>query len=46
MYHYVRPLKKSKYPEINGLELSGFIRQLEYFKKKFNGGRTTKEKLH
>jgi peptidoglycan/xylan/chitin deacetylase (PgdA/CDA1 family) len=35
MYHYVRPIKNSKYPEIKGLELDGFIRQIEYFKKNF-----------
>ena len=35
MYHYVRPLKNSKYPEIKGLELDGFIRQMEFFKKNF-----------
>ena len=32
MYHYVRPIKKSKYPNINGLEISDFIKQLNYFK--------------
>ena len=35
MYHYVRPIKKSQYPEIKGLELEGFIRQLNYFQKNF-----------
>lgn len=35
MYHYVRPIKNSKYPEIKGLELDGFIRQMEFFKKNF-----------
>jgi peptidoglycan/xylan/chitin deacetylase (PgdA/CDA1 family) len=35
MYHYVRPIKNSKYPEIKGLELDGFIRQIEFFKKNF-----------
>ena len=33
MYHYVRPIKESRYPKINGLELDGFERQLEYFLK-------------
>ena len=32
MYHYVRPLKSSKYPKIKGLEIEGFKRQLNYFK--------------
>ena len=36
MYHYVRPIKKSKYPKINGLELDGFKRQLEFFKGNYN----------
>jgi len=38
MYHYVRPLKNSTYPEIKGLEEIGFINQLKYFKKKFEFG--------
>lgn len=36
MYHYVRPIKNSIYPEIKGLELVGFIRQVNYFRKNFN----------
>src|SRR6267378_324897 len=36
MYHYVRPLKQSKYPEIKGLELEGFLRQIEYLNNNFN----------
>jgi len=36
MYHYVRPLKQSKYPEIKGLELEGFLRQIEYLNSNFN----------
>jgi len=35
MYHYVRPIKKSKYPEIKGLELDGFKKQIEYFQNHF-----------
>lgn len=31
MYHYVRPIKDSPYPNIKGLELNGFERQLKYF---------------
>ena len=36
MYHYVRPIKDSEYPEIKGLELKGFINQINYFKNSFN----------
>ena len=36
MYHYVRSLKKSPYPEIKGLELEGFKKQIKYFQKNFN----------
>jgi len=36
MYHYVRPIKQSQYPEIKGLELEGFLRQIKYFKNHFN----------
>lgn len=35
MYHYVRPLKKSLYPEIKGLELDGFEKQIKFFQKNF-----------
>ena len=35
IYHYVRPIKNSKYPEIKGLELDGFIRQMDFFKQNF-----------
>lgn len=35
MYHYVRPIKESHYPKIKGLELEGFIRQINYFHKNF-----------
>ena len=41
MYHYVRSLKNSAYPEIKGLEEIGFKNQLEYFKKKFEFGNFT-----
>jgi peptidoglycan/xylan/chitin deacetylase (PgdA/CDA1 family) len=33
MYHYVRPISNSRYPNIKGLELSSFINQLEFFSK-------------
>ena len=35
MYHYVRPIAKSKYPRIKGLEISGFKRQLDYLEANF-----------
>jgi len=36
MYHYVRPIKASKFPGIKGLELDGFKRQLDYLRENFN----------
>ena len=36
MYHYVRPIKKTKYPGINGLELEEFINQIDYIKKYYH----------
>ena len=36
MYHYVRDLKHSKYPKINGLDLPLFVEQIEYIKKNYN----------
>jgi peptidoglycan/xylan/chitin deacetylase (PgdA/CDA1 family) len=36
MYHYVRDLKNSRYPEIKGLDLSLFIEQVKYIKKHYN----------
>ena len=35
MYHYVRPIAKSKYPRLKGLELEGFKRQLDFFSLKY-----------
>ncbi len=35
MYHYVRELQVSRYPEIKGLEYSLFEQQLKFFKKIF-----------
>ncbi len=35
-YHYVRPIKGSKYPSIKGLELKKFIDQLDFLKKSYN----------
>jgi peptidoglycan/xylan/chitin deacetylase (PgdA/CDA1 family) len=36
MYHYVRPIKGSKFPGIKGLELFAFKRQLDHLSKNFN----------
>ena len=36
MYHYVRPIKGSKFPGIKGLELDGFKQQLDYLTENFN----------
>ena len=36
MYHYVRPIKNSKYPGIKGLEFEGFRRQLDYLSSKYS----------
>lgn len=36
MYHYVRDLKNTKYPDIKGLNTNLFIEQIEYFKKNYN----------
>lgn len=36
MYHYVRPIKKSKFSRLKGLELSAFKGQLEYFQKHYH----------
>lgn len=36
VYHYIRPIKESRYPEINGLEKDCFIKQIQYFQNNFN----------
>lgn len=36
MYHYVRNIKKSNNPNLNGLEFSDFKKQILFFKKNFN----------
>ena len=36
MYHYVRPIKGSKHPNIKGLELENFKKQINFFLKKTN----------
>lgn len=36
MYHYIRDLKHSRYPEIKGMDISLFRQQIEYMKDNFN----------
>lgn len=36
MYHYVRNIEDSRYPEVKGLELRYFIEQLSFLKKNYN----------
>lgn len=36
MYHYVRELKNSRYPDIKGLETELFIEQIEFLRKNYN----------
>ena len=36
MYHYVRDLKKSKYPGIKGLDISSFLEQIQYIKRHYH----------
>ena len=36
MYHYIRDLKNSRYPEIKGLDKALFDRQLDFFEQNFN----------
>jgi len=36
MYHYVRDLKNSRYPEINGLDLHLFKEQVNYLRKNYH----------
>lgn len=35
MYHYVRDFARSRYPRINGLDVSGFRRQLDHLAARF-----------
>lgn len=35
MYHYVRPIARSRYPEIKGLEYEYFVRQIEFMRKEY-----------
>ena len=36
MYHYIRPIKGSKYPSIKGLEVKEFENQINFFLKNAN----------
>ncbi|NOI66949.1 polysaccharide deacetylase family protein [Vibrio sp. 99-8-1] len=36
MYHYVRRIEQSRYPQIKGLEFDLFVEQLEFFAKHYN----------
>ena len=36
MYHYVRDLQNSRYPDIKGLDVSQFKKQISFFKEHFN----------
>ena len=36
MYHYVRDLQNSYFPEMKGLDISLFIEQIEYLEKHYN----------
>ena len=36
MYHYVRDIKNSKYPNLKALDVKHFEKQISYFKKNFN----------
>ena len=36
MYHYVRDLKNSRYPNIKGLDIKKFKKQIKFFKENYN----------
>lgn len=36
MYHYIRDLKNTRYPNIKGLDIKKFKTQIEYFKENYN----------
>lgn len=36
MYHYTRDLKHSRYPNIKGMDIGMFRKQMEFFKENFN----------
>lgn len=35
MYHYVRPIARSRYPEIKGLEYDYFVQQIEFMRQNY-----------
>lgn len=36
MYHYVRDLKNSRYPDIKGMDYEKFKRQIRYLRDRYN----------
>ncbi|MCG3864928.1 polysaccharide deacetylase family protein [Photobacterium sp. Ph5] len=36
MYHYVREIKDSRYPDIKGMEVEDFIKQISFFLENYN----------
>ena len=36
MYHYIRDLKNSRYPNIKGLDIEKFKKQIKFFKENYN----------
>tara|TARA_B100001123_G_C15302938_1_gene1021679 strand:+ start:320 stop:1264 length:945 start_codon:yes stop_codon:yes gene_type:complete len=36
MYHYIREVKKSRYPDLKALEYKDFKKQINFFKKNYN----------
>lgn len=36
MYHYVRPIAQSRYPEIKGLEYDFFVRQIDFMRENYH----------
>ena len=36
MYHFVRDLKRSRYPQIKGLDLADFVEQVEYIRRYYH----------
>ncbi len=35
MYHYIRPIKNSKFSDIKGLEVTKFQNQIAFFRQNF-----------
>jgi len=36
MYHYIRDLKNSRYPNIKGMDIKNFKKQIKFFKENYN----------